>query len=66
VCVPRGTFHGFHAVGDEPAQVLSIHTPAGFEHFFTEMGGLTVRGVEPTEPEAIVRMLNKHGMEVPV
>jgi quercetin dioxygenase-like cupin family protein len=64
--VPRGTFHGFHAVGGAPAQVLSVHTPAGFEHFFTEMGGLTVCGVEPQEPAALVRMLNKHGMEVPV
>ena len=66
VYVPRGTFHGFHAVGDRPARVLSIHTPAGFEHFFTEMGGLAVRGVEPQEPAALVRILQKHGMEVPV
>ena len=63
--VPRGTFHGFHAVGDTPAQVVSLHTPAGFEHFFTEMGGLTIHGAEPTEPAAIGRMLEKHGMEMP-
>ena len=66
VYVPRGTFHGFHAVGGAPAQVLSVHTPAGFEHFFTEMGGLTVTGAEPTEPAALVKILQKHGMEVPV
>jgi len=46
--------------------VLSIHTPAGFEHFFTEMGGLTVTGAEPREPAAMVKILQKHGMEVPV
>jgi quercetin dioxygenase-like cupin family protein len=66
LCVPRGTFHGFRAVGDEPAKLLSVHTPAGFEHFFTEMGGLAVRGVEPREPAALMRILEKHGMEVPV
>jgi quercetin dioxygenase-like cupin family protein len=66
VYVPRGTFHGFHAVGGKPAQVLSMHTPAGFEHFFTEMGGMTVRGIEPSEPAAVVKLLQKHGMEVPV
>ena len=66
VYVPRGTFHGFHAVGGKPASVLSIHTPAGFEHFFTEMGGLTVTGAEPREPAAMVKILQKHGMEVPV
>jgi len=66
VYVPRGTFHGFCAVGGLPAQILSIHTPAGFEHFFTEMGGMTVRGMEPSEPKSLVTILNKHGMEVPV
>jgi quercetin dioxygenase-like cupin family protein len=66
VYVPRGTFHGFHAVGGAPAQVLSIHTPSGFEHFFTEMGGLSVRGIEPSEPAALVNLLHRHGMEVPV
>jgi quercetin dioxygenase-like cupin family protein len=66
VYVPRGTFHGFRAVGDAPAKVLSIHTPAGFEHFFTEIGGMTVRGIEPSEPAALVQILHKHGMEVPV
>jgi mannose-6-phosphate isomerase-like protein (cupin superfamily) len=66
VYVPRGTFHGFHAVGGEAAQVLSIHTPSGFEHFFTEIGGMTVRGIEPQEPAALAKILHKHGMEVPV
>jgi len=66
VFVPRGTFHGFRAMGNLPAQTLSIHTPAGFEHFFTEMGGLTIHGAEPSEPSAIAHMLEKHGMEVPV
>jgi mannose-6-phosphate isomerase-like protein (cupin superfamily) len=66
VYVPRGTFHGFRAVGGRPAQVLSIHTPAGFEHFFTEMGGMTGRGMEPAGPASLIEMLDKHGMEIPV
>ncbi|MGB7159189.1 MAG: cupin domain-containing protein [Tepidisphaeraceae bacterium] len=64
IYVPGGTFHGFRAIGDSAAQLLSIHTPAGFEHFFSEMGGLNVHGAEPSEPSAIVKILQKHGMEV--
>ena len=51
-----------HWPGSHPLE----ETPAGFEHFFTEMGGMTVRGMEPSEPKSLVTILNKHGMEVPV
>ena len=33
---PRGQWHTFWNAGDEPASILEIISPAGFEHFFLE------------------------------
>lgn len=40
VFVPRGTAHCFQAVGDQPARVLVIFTPAGMERFFDRFAAL--------------------------
>ena len=40
---PRGEWHTFWNAGDEPARILEIISPAGFERFFdelVEMGGV--------------------------
>jgi quercetin dioxygenase-like cupin family protein len=41
VLIPRGTVHTFSTVGTEPAKMLLIISPAGFEQFFTEIDGVT-------------------------
>ena len=41
VLIPRGTVHTFSRVGAEPAKMLVIISPAGFEQFFTEIDGST-------------------------
>ena len=41
VLIPRGTVHTFSKVGTEPAKMLVIISPAGFEQFFTEIDGVT-------------------------
>jgi quercetin dioxygenase-like cupin family protein len=41
VLIPRGTVHTFSTVGTEPAKVLAIISPAGFEQFFIEIEGST-------------------------
>lgn len=41
--VPRGTIHGFHNASREPATILVMHHPAGFERFFDEMQALVAR-----------------------
>jgi quercetin dioxygenase-like cupin family protein len=41
VLIPRGTMHTFSTVGIEPAKMLVIISPAGFEQFFTEIDGVT-------------------------
>lgn len=35
--VPRGTEHSFRVIGDRPARMLTLFSPAGFEAFFAEM-----------------------------
>lgn len=37
---PRGVPHGFTAVGNRPAKMLMLVTPAGFERFFDELAEL--------------------------
>jgi quercetin dioxygenase-like cupin family protein len=35
---PRDQWHTFWNAGDEPCRILEIISPAGFEHFFDELG----------------------------
>ncbi len=35
VFIPRGTVHAFRVLGDAPARVLNLYTPAGFERAVT-------------------------------
>ena len=37
---PRGVTHAFWNAGDEPARLLEIISPAGFENYFREMAPL--------------------------
>jgi quercetin dioxygenase-like cupin family protein len=40
VVKPRGIPHAFWNAGDEPARLLELITPAGFEHYFRELAPL--------------------------
>lgn len=42
VIKPRNIPHTFWNVGPEPARLIEIITPSGFEHFFHELGDLVV------------------------
>ena len=37
---PRGQWHTFWNAGDEPARILEIISPAGFERFFRELSDM--------------------------
>ena len=37
VFIPRGAEHTYRVLGNQPARMLTIMTPGGFEDFFTEM-----------------------------
>jgi len=59
---PRGQWHTFWNAGDEPARLLEIISPAGFEQYFAELverGGST--RMEPSERMALGA---KYGLEV--
>src|ERR1700736_4409999 len=45
---PRGQWHTFWNAGDEPARLLEIISPAGFEKFFVEL--IDLGGVTQIEP----------------
>ena len=40
VAKPRGIWHGFWNAGDEPARVLELISPGGFENYFAELAPL--------------------------
>jgi mannose-6-phosphate isomerase-like protein (cupin superfamily) len=46
--IPRGTPHCFQNVGDEPARLLVMFTPAGMERFFEGVAELQT----PFDPDA--------------
>jgi mannose-6-phosphate isomerase-like protein (cupin superfamily) len=53
---PRGQWHTFWNAGEEPARILEIISPAGFERFFGEMVELSEGGGgSETLPELCAR-----------
>lgn len=46
---PRGIMHTFWNAGPEPARILEILSPAGFERFFDEMGAVAETAEDPAE-----------------
>ena len=50
---PRDQWHTFWNAGDEPARILEIISPAGFERFFAEL--VDLGGVAQAEPQTFVR-----------
>jgi mannose-6-phosphate isomerase-like protein (cupin superfamily) len=59
---PREQWHTFWNAGDEPARILEIIAPGGFEHFFDELGDL-VGGGEP-DPAALGELSARYGLEM--
>jgi quercetin dioxygenase-like cupin family protein len=59
VFVPRDTPHCFQNVGDNPARILVMFTPAGMERFFDEFATLPA-----PEPEAFAKIGDPLGMKV--
>jgi quercetin dioxygenase-like cupin family protein len=61
VFVPRGVPHCFQNVGDAPARILVIFTPAGMERFFDRFAALP----EGSDPREAFRSLGAEvGMDV--
>src|SRR4051812_10458578 len=56
---PRNQWHTFWNDGDEPARLIEIISPAGFEKFFEEMVDLD----GPPAPEQIAEIAQRYGHE---
>ena len=59
---PRNQWHTFWNAGDEPARVLEIISPAGFEKFFEELSDRG--GVTQLAPEDLMELSALFGLEV--
>jgi quercetin dioxygenase-like cupin family protein len=60
---PRDQWHTFWNGGDEPARILELISPAGFETYFAEMVEL-LRQPGPPEPGATAAVAARYGLEV--
>jgi quercetin dioxygenase-like cupin family protein len=60
---PRGQWHTFWNAGDEPARILEMISPAGFERYFEEMVERIQRD-PPPEPSDFAAIAIRHGLEV--
>jgi gentisate 1,2-dioxygenase len=59
---PRNQWHTFWNASDEPASILEIISPAGFERFFSELSDLG--GVTNVEPSALASLCARYALEM--
>ena len=58
---PRDQWHTFWNAGDEPARILEIISPAGFERYFEEIVDITAQG--PIDPARFPELAARYGLE---
>ena len=59
---PRNQWHTFWNAGDEPARILEIISPAGFEKFFEEL--VDMGGVTQAAPEKMMELCARYQLEM--
>ena len=59
---PRNQWHTFWNAGDEPARILEIIAPAGFEKFFAEL--VDLGGVSNTSPALFADLCGRYGLDM--
>ena len=59
---PRGEVHTMWNAGAEPARMIEVITPAGFENFFRELTELVAAG--PPEPAQMMALAAAYGVEL--
>jgi quercetin dioxygenase-like cupin family protein len=59
---PRGQWHTFWNAGDEPARILEIISPAGFEQFFAEL--VDLGGVTQASPDTFAELCGRYELEM--
>jgi quercetin dioxygenase-like cupin family protein len=61
---PRNQWHTFWNAGDEPARILEIISPAGFERFFAEL--VDMGGVAGADPATLAALNARYGFEMQI
>lgn len=60
---PRGVPHAFWNAGSEPARVMEIHSPGGFDRYYDELAELIVAPLSDAERgQAIGEMQARYGL----
>jgi mannose-6-phosphate isomerase-like protein (cupin superfamily) len=59
---PRNQWHTFWNAGDEPARILEIISPAGFERFFEEL--VDLGGAADAPPAVLADLCARYGLEM--
>ena len=59
---PRDQWHTFWNAGDEPARILEIISPAGFEQYFAEL--VALGGSRNASPQALRSLGERYRLEV--
>ena len=59
---PRDQWHTFWNAGEEPARLLEIISPAGFERFFAEL--VDLGGVTEVEPRTLADLCARYELEM--
>ena len=59
---PRDQWHTFWNAGDEPARLLEIISPAGFERFFAEL--VDLGGVTQADPQTLAELCARYELEM--
>jgi quercetin dioxygenase-like cupin family protein len=59
---PRNQWHTFWNAGDQPARLLEIISPAGFERFFAEL--VDLGGVTQADPQTLAELCGRYQLEM--
>jgi quercetin dioxygenase-like cupin family protein len=59
---PRNQWHTFWNAGDDPARLLEIISPAGFERFFAEL--VDLGGVTQADPQTLAELCTRYELEM--
>jgi hypothetical protein len=62
IFTPRNQWHTFWNDGDEPARLLEIISPVGFERFFAEL--VDLGGVTAIEPAVFAELCSRYELEM--
>ncbi len=60
---PRGVPHAFWNPTDQPARLLEIISPAGFEHYFAQLAEI-LSAAGPPNPEALAALADRYGLDL--